>query len=260
MRRPFAVLIGLVVMFSAPGALAVILPPHLGTFKDDDGNPHEPRIEAIAAAGITTGCGIELYCPGSFVTRAEMATFLLAAMKEPPLTVYKGYFSDVPPGQWYTGRVERLFELGVTTGIGGGKFGPDLRVSRAEMAVFLLRAGGLEARAPSSYFADVPLNAWYAAFVESMRAAGVTSGCATNPNRYCPENFVRRDEMATFLSNTFGLAPIFKVPAHPGDIYNCSDFATQAEAQRWFNFYYPHYGDIAKLDGDNDLIACESLP
>lgn len=48
-------------------------------------------------------------------------------------------------------------------------------------------------------------------------------------------------------------------PANPGDSKNCSDFRTRAEAQAWFNYYYPHYGDIAKLDGDNDLIACESL-
>jgi hypothetical protein len=49
-------------------------------------------------------------------------------------------------------------------------------------------------------------------------------------------------------------------PANPGDTKNCTDFATHAQAQAWFNTYYPYYGDIAKLDQDNDLIACESLP
>lgn len=49
-------------------------------------------------------------------------------------------------------------------------------------------------------------------------------------------------------------------PANPGDSKNCNDFATWAQAQAWFNTYYPYYGDIAKLDGDNDGIACESLP
>jgi hypothetical protein len=41
---------------------------------------------------------------------------------------------------------------------------------------------------------------------------------------------------------------------------NCGDFNTHAEAQRWFETYYPYYGDIAGLDGDNDGIACETLP
>lgn len=49
-------------------------------------------------------------------------------------------------------------------------------------------------------------------------------------------------------------------PANPGDTKNCSDFATQAQAQNWFNTYFPYYGDIAKLDGNNDGRACESLP
>ncbi|MFC5791919.1 DUF1524 domain-containing protein [Agromyces tardus] len=49
-------------------------------------------------------------------------------------------------------------------------------------------------------------------------------------------------------------------PANPGDTKNCSDFSTWSAAQSWFNYYYPYYGDIAKLDFDNDKIACESLP
>jgi putative cell wall-binding protein/beta-lactamase superfamily II metal-dependent hydrolase len=49
-------------------------------------------------------------------------------------------------------------------------------------------------------------------------------------------------------------------PANPGDTKNCSDFSTQREAQDWFDTYYPHYGDVANLDSDNDLVACETLP
>lgn len=49
-------------------------------------------------------------------------------------------------------------------------------------------------------------------------------------------------------------------PSNPGNSKNCSDFSTWSQAQAWFNRYYPHYGDVAGLDADNDLIACESLP
>ncbi|HEX2574930.1 MAG TPA: hypothetical protein VHK88_01190 [Aquihabitans sp.] len=49
-------------------------------------------------------------------------------------------------------------------------------------------------------------------------------------------------------------------PAYPGDSKNCGDFATYAQAKTWFDYYYPHYGDVAKLDADNDRIPCESLP
>ncbi|MDR7112500.1 uncharacterized protein with LGFP repeats [Microbacterium trichothecenolyticum] len=49
-------------------------------------------------------------------------------------------------------------------------------------------------------------------------------------------------------------------PSSPGDTKNCGDFSTHAEAQAWFDYYYPYYGDIGKLDANNDGIACESLP
>ncbi|MEX1207449.1 MAG: excalibur calcium-binding domain-containing protein [Acidimicrobiia bacterium] len=50
------------------------------------------------------------------------------------------------------------------------------------------------------------------------------------------------------------------IPNNPGDSKNCGDFPTQREAQAWFDKYYPYYGDVARLDADNDGIACESLP
>jgi hypothetical protein len=42
--------------------------PDSNTFHDD--------IEAIRDAGVTTGCGLNLYCPKDFVTREQMAAFL----------------------------------------------------------------------------------------------------------------------------------------------------------------------------------------
>ena len=50
------------------------------------------------------------------------------------------------------------------------------------------------------------------------------------------------------------------VPNDPGNSKNCSDFSTYAEAKTWFDIYFPHYGDVARLDGDGDGEPCESLP
>jgi len=40
---------------------------------------------------------------------------------------------------------------------------------------------------------------------------------------------------------------------------DCSDFRTHAQAQRFFERHNPSR-DPHRLDGDNDGIACESLP
>ena len=51
-------------------------------FTDIGGNPHQTNIDALAAAGITIGCGTDppRYCPTQPVTRAQMATFLTRAL------------------------------------------------------------------------------------------------------------------------------------------------------------------------------------
>lgn len=53
-----------------------------------DSNPFHADISALAASGVTTGCGGGNYCPSAFVTREQMAAFLnrlgaLAAGKTP---------------------------------------------------------------------------------------------------------------------------------------------------------------------------------
>ena len=54
--------------------------------------------------------------------------------------------------------------------------------------------------------------------------------------------------------------PVTPPVGNPGDSKNCTDFRSWGEAQAWFLKYYPLYGDIAKLDGNNDMDACENLP
>ena len=53
------------------------LPPSAtDPYVDDEGHPAEPDINALAAAGITGGCGTRQFCPTGIVTRGQMAAFL----------------------------------------------------------------------------------------------------------------------------------------------------------------------------------------
>ena len=78
-------------------------------FTDDDGTPHERNVDAVADAGITTGCGGTRFCPGQPVTRAQMATFLgralgLPQQTPPPVVTFgpgqKRVGADVPAGTY----------------------------------------------------------------------------------------------------------------------------------------------------------------
>lgn len=50
-------------------------------FTDDEGNPHEPEINALAAAGVVQGTGGGLYNPSGSVTRGSMGSFLARTLQ-----------------------------------------------------------------------------------------------------------------------------------------------------------------------------------
>jgi len=52
-------------------------------------------------------------------------------------------------------------------------------------------------------FYDVPTSHIFFQYIEALVASGITTGCATN--YYCPDNYVTRGQMATFLSRALGL-------------------------------------------------------
>ena len=72
-------------------------------FSDTVNNTHELSIDALAEAGITAGCETDplRYCPDRAVTRAQMATFLYRAVRQPIDRFFQDYAlypSDDTPG------------------------------------------------------------------------------------------------------------------------------------------------------------------
>ncbi len=113
-------------------------------------------------------------------------------------------FGDVPITHWAWNWIERLYNAGVTTGCSTVplRYCPELNVTRAEMAKFLLSAIHGEGYEPpavglSTGFVDVPNTHWAADWIKQLAFEGITTGCA--PDRYCPEQSVTRAEMAAFL-------------------------------------------------------------
>jgi hypothetical protein len=101
-------------------------------------------INRLFELGISGGCGgvppAANFCPNYFVLRKEMAVFLITSMEERGSTVpYDTYFSDIDD-DGYAPFINRLYELGITGGCGGGEFCPEAEVTRGEMAVFLMPA------------------------------------------------------------------------------------------------------------------------
>jgi len=95
---------------------------------------------------------------------------------------------------------------GVTSGCGGGNYCPSQSVTRAQMAIFLLKTKGGSSYTPpaaTGIFGDVPPGSFGADFIEELYNRGITGGCSTSPLLYCPTTPVLRQQMATFLVRTF---------------------------------------------------------
>ena len=115
-------------------------------------------------------------------------------------------FPDVPTGHQFYPFIETLFHNGVTTGCAAGGYCPGDPVTRAQMAVFLLKSKFGSAHIPppctGTVYTDVPCTGGgFDPWIEELAALQITGGCGgTN---YCPGNTVTRQQMAVFLLKAF---------------------------------------------------------
>jgi len=214
----FLVLISLIIatFFKPSPAYAV------STFDDvPDWHWANNWIERLHYAGVTWGCSQSppMYCPENTVTRAEMAKFLLASIHGagymPPAVGSSTGFVDVSVFYWAGAWIKQLATEGITSGCGDGNYCPDNRVTRAEMAKFLLTAKHGAGYSPPAAvwdtgFNDVSVDYWAASWIKQLAAENITSGCGDG--NYCPDSFVTRAEMAKFLVLTFNLPELPKPP------------------------------------------------
>ena len=89
--------------------------------------------------GITGGTSANTFSPNQPCTRAQVATFLYAAAGRPDVDGVN-VFADVSDSDWYTIPVIWARDHEVTSGIGGGKFGPEQICTRGQIVTFLYAA------------------------------------------------------------------------------------------------------------------------
>jgi peptidoglycan/xylan/chitin deacetylase (PgdA/CDA1 family) len=115
-------------------------------------------------------------------------------------------YRDVPVNSTHAASITRLRDAGVTVGCEEDRYCPDAPVTRAQMASFLQRALGLPA-GPTDGYRDVGTGSPHAAAIGALAAAGITLGCSLDGRSYCPNESVRRDQMASFLQRALALPP-----------------------------------------------------
>ncbi|MCP3995757.1 MAG: hypothetical protein GY722_11920 [bacterium] len=157
----------------------------------------------LSGESITRGCNPPSntrYCPSSTVTRGEMAAFLVRALD---LTDTGGgnTFTD-DDGSVFEPDIAKLAAAGITKGCNppqNDRFCPDDRVTRQQMAAFLVRAYELTDDGGGNYFTD-DNGSVFEPDIAKLAAAGITKGCNPPTNtEFCPYSAVTREQMAAFL-------------------------------------------------------------
>ena len=177
-------------------------------FSDVAEGVHKPAIDALAALGLFEGtlCAGGDFCPGEAIKRSTMAVWLIRALEDDePAASGASRFADVDADDWQAPYIERLAELEITVGCRKEplRYCPDRTVTRAQMASFLVRALDLAPADPAG-FTDIAGNT-HEANINALAAANITVGCRKDPLRYCPDQPVKRGQMATFLARALGL-------------------------------------------------------
>jgi hypothetical protein len=100
-----------------------------------------------------------LFAPKQTLTRAEFTALILNLLEEKPVTDSNSgqIFRDVPVDSWYDGFVMKAKELGIVRGISNTDFGPNLPITREQMAIMLTKALKLTANPNSSAPSDLSL-------------------------------------------------------------------------------------------------------
>jgi hypothetical protein len=177
-------------------------------FVDVVGSPFVDDILWLADAEITKGCNPPYnnrFCPDDTVTRGQMAAFLVRTLG---LTDSGGGNTFVDDDDSpFEGDIAKLAAAGITRGCNppdNTRFCPNNRVTRAQMAAFLVRAYHLTDDGGGNTFTDDDTSV-FETDIATLAAAGITHGCNPPSNtEFCPRQSVTREQMAAFLHRASG--------------------------------------------------------
>lgn len=198
----YTILTGTLVLYVDDGMdyIPGVIGGNTGSFNFHDVSRFDYFYDAVkwaAENGIASGTGRYTFSPNAVCTRAQTVTFLWRAAGSPLPRYRVCPFTDVNPRDYYYDAVLWAVEQGITTGLNATTFGPDVTVTRGQVATFLYRAAS--AAKPNTFnpFTDVKTTSYnYDAILWAYdnRITTGTSDTTFSPGAYCT-----RAQIVTFL-------------------------------------------------------------
>lgn len=176
--------------------------PSKTTFNDVSANDwFASAVDYVTGKGMMNGTADNTFSPKANTTRGMVVTVLYRLENQPSTSAAS--FTDVASGAYYANAVAWANANGIVSGYGSGKFGPNDKVTREQLAAILYRYaqykkydvsgansldGYTDAQSVSSY--AVPALQW-------ANAAGVVTG--KSGSKLDPKGYATRAEVAAML-------------------------------------------------------------
>ena len=171
-------------------------------FTDIDMWAHD-SICFVAENDIMNGMSATTFEPNLEASRAMMVMVLYRMAGKPDVSGLDNPFADVAAGAWYADAVVWAASTGITLGKSATEFAPEDDVTRAEMAVFLMRYAALKEqdvtqRAALTDFTDAAsVPAWAVEAMQWAVAEGLVNGMGDGTIK--PNGCATRAQIATIL-------------------------------------------------------------
>lgn len=174
------------------------------TFTDvKDTSWYHSAVDYVSLRGLMGSVGNNKFNPNGNMTRAMLVAVLYRMSGSPSVEGLANNFADVPDGQWYTDAIIWANANGVVSGIGNGKFGPTVNLTREQIATIMCRYAAQQgvnvAKTCSlAHFTDKEqLSSWADASMRWANSVGLITG--RTATTLAPKNTATRAEVASML-------------------------------------------------------------
>ena len=143
-------------------------------------------------------------------------------------------------GHWAEDYINRLYQDDVVSGYSTGLFGPDDKLTRAQIVKIALLAFGRSSDETSNSFSDISSSDWFYGYVLSASNLDIVSGYSDSTFR--PNQEVTRGEALKIILITAGLTDFTSTESNFSDVLS-SD---------WFSGYSAYAKEIGLIGGYSD--------
>ncbi len=173
------------------------------TFTDINNEWYSNAVDFVTSHGLFAGMGEGKFSPEVTMTRGMFVTVLANLDGKASNIYYPNVFSDVDPSKYYAKPIAWATSNKIVAGVSEGKFAPDAKITREEMAVMLysyIQYKGIYIdKAEMQPFDDSDsVSTWAKKGVNALQGYRIVVG---ENNKYSPKDNATRAQVAAIFTN-----------------------------------------------------------